>query len=496
MSSNNPKIIDVEGMEIFEENSLEKIFTQVSTTFQSPPKLISKYDPIENPSERTVELKKGYKTGISLTPKDDKIAGTDKLKYYIWDMTENLFQSFLKYVNSEKPFENCEYIVAKTDFEMDHLQDDEIYSLSKMIEGIYASAYITGSPWHLRLYIRIQLNPSVKVKFDLKRCVKIFERTVEIYFHELKGLSAEVSPCFTPAIPKVVSMSIIASDDFMKSFGKDFSDAISMTGLNIRRELLGLLEHLGYDGSGFPSVIRASKDLYYIIWQACHSNNGRSFYLVYFSNRSDLSAGRMKHTLPVELSSFSGSGDMVADSLSYISFWFSLLEFCKYKLLKPLQTKYTVTQQNSLNNALSYTTGKDKNALIKLLRIKGELHKLEGDLEKTFGRLNGFESLYLSQFYFPELAVAPINIFDAAILTEKERKKLPITLSRSLQLESEKVKEELMADVKKIFENTERRIDLINAWIQLKLSRTNTLLILMTAALVLITIVGLFGLHL
>ena len=483
-------------MEIFEENSLEAIFTQVSTTFQCPPKLISIYDPIENPSERTVELEKGYKTGVSSTLKDDKIAGAYNMKYYIWDMTENMFQSFLKYVNSEKPFENCEHIVAKTGFETNHLQDDEIYSLSKMIEGIYASAYIIGSPLHLRLYVRIQLNPSIKVKFDLKRCVKIFERTIEIYFLELKGLSTEVSPCFTPAIPKVVSMSIIASDDFMKSFGKDFGDAISMKGLKIRGELLGLLEYLGYDGSGFPSVIRASEDLYYMIWQAGLSKNGRSFYLVYFSNRSDLSAGRMKHTLPVELSSFSGSGDLVADSLSYISFWFSLLEFYKYKLLKPLQMEYIMAQQNSLNNVLSYTTGKDKKALIKLLKIKGELHKLQGELEKTFGRLNGFESLYLSQFYSPELAVASINIFDAASLPEKERKKLPITLSRSLQLESGKVKEELMVEVKKIVENTERSIDLINAWIQLKLTRTNTLLILMTAVLVLITILGLFGLHL
>ena len=33
VNSTNPKIIDVEGMEIFEENSLEAIFTQVSTTF-------------------------------------------------------------------------------------------------------------------------------------------------------------------------------------------------------------------------------------------------------------------------------------------------------------------------------------------------------------------------------------------------------------------------------------------------------------------------------
>ena len=61
----DPKIIHIEGIEVFDKSDINRVLSEVSRTFKSSPKKISNLDENENPSKRTVELEPGIWTGLN-----------------------------------------------------------------------------------------------------------------------------------------------------------------------------------------------------------------------------------------------------------------------------------------------------------------------------------------------------------------------------------------------------------------------------------------------
>lgn len=152
-----PRIISIEGMEIFEPSLREKVILAISTTFQSSPKLINAHDEEENPTDRTAEIQAGKITGISklLEDKSDK---RYNYQYFGWDPPKEKYTKLIEYVNKEFPPERCSKGFAKEGFFIDTIDENEISKLATIVEWISLTTYITESPIHLRLFIRLQLN--------------------------------------------------------------------------------------------------------------------------------------------------------------------------------------------------------------------------------------------------------------------------------------------------------------------------------------------------
>lgn len=332
---------------------------------------------------------------------------------------------------------------------------------------------------NLRLYIRIKYVPP-NSDVAVSRNKDILEKAVELYFLELKGFSHESSPCVLPSIPKIVSLSVRCNDDFMELLVKEFEKSSIEGGFALNNEIRKVLSLLGYAGAGYPSVINESKNLFHFIWQGGLSKDGRSYYIVDFTNLEKFINERLSHSLPQESSIIRGTADLISDILSYVSFWFSSLRFYQARNLDVSKKQYMSEYSYLIKNFDSLTTKKYNEILLNLVTIQANLQTFQTELDAIFEKLPGF-SPFLLRFYSPEVAVAHLNIFDIANLREDERENMPLTFSQSLDLLRKRENRDMNAILTKQMESVEKTITLINSRIQMKETRMNTYLIAFTA---------------
>lgn len=377
---------------------------------------------------------------------------------------------------------------------IENTDDNEIAEISKKVEWISATAYISKLENNLRLYIRIKYVPP-NSDVAVSRSKDILEKAVELYFLELKGFSLESSPCVLPSIPKIVSLSVRCNDDFMELLVKEFEKSSIVGGFALNNEIRKVLSLLGYAGAGYPSVINESKNLFHFIWQGGLSKDGRSYYIVDFTNLEKFINERLRHSLPQESSIIRGTADLISDILSYVSFWFSSLRFYQARNLDVSKKQYMSEYSYLIKNFDSLTTKKYNEILLNLVKIQANLQTFQTELDAIFEKLPGF-SPFLLRFYSPEVAVAHLNIFDIANLREDERENMPLTFSQSLDLLRKRENRDMNAILTKQMKSVEKTITLINSRIQMKETRINTYLIAFTAISVLVAIISLFGLKL
>ena len=318
---------------------------------------------------------------------------------------------------------------------------------------------------------------------------------VEIYFLELNGFSHERSLCEVPSIPKVVSLTVMCDNNFMHHLVEEFDKVLLGKGFALTNEIHKILSLLGYDGTGYPSVIRESKNLYHVIWQGGLSLDGRTFYFVDFTDLEKFILEWKRHSLPQNVPAIRGTTDLISDILSYISFWFSFLKFYESRNLDILKKKYMVLQGDFIEKFHSILTRKYDKILLRLLEIRESLQKSQAKIEKIFEGLPGLSS-FLLEFYSPEVAISQLNIFDAANLTEDERMNISLTLSRSLDILRRRASTDMNTKLSKLTESVEKTIALVNSRIQIKETRMNTYLVALTVILVLVAIISIFGLKL
>lgn len=482
-------------MEIFEPSLTGKVISAIRTTFQSSPKLINAHDEEENPTDRTAEIKAGKIDGISKLS-EDKSDERYNYQYFGWDLPKEKYTKLIEYVNKELPPERCSRVLAKEGFFIDTIDENEISKLATIVEWISLTAYLTESPIHLRLFIRLQLNPSRLDPASIGKCVRILERAVEMYFRELKGLSSEIFPCSVPSVPKILSLSVMANNKLMNFLREEFDKArASREGFALNKELTVFLNMLGYDGNGFPSVIKESDNLFRILWHGAFTKNDQTFHVVDFTDEKKLIVGRMKHSLPVDSIIAGGTLDVISDGLSYTLFSFSLMEFVKTKTLAPLKKDYREIQDSSFKYFLSYTTAKEKRQLSRLLEIGKEILVLQDILEQHFKNQIRPYYLFMSQIYRPEVYMSGFSIFDRANMIDKGEETYPVTFMRSIGISYDNLKSELNNNLQKLLTNIEKSIELLNSMIQLKLTRMNLLLTLLTSFLFIIALIELFGLR-
>lgn len=489
----NLRLLQVEGMEIFDLSKKELVFSKVNHTFKSLPIYISASDEKENPSKRMAEFKPGAFTGMIKAPGRQRKEYTD-YKYFAWDLPEGEIQSFVKYANYGDPLKECEDLFVQSGFLIENTDDNEIAEISKKVEWISATADISESANNLKLYIRIKYVPP-NSDVEVRRSKDILEKAVELYFLELKGFSHESSHCILPSIPKIVSLSVLCNDDFMGMIVKEFEKSSIKGGFALNDEIRKVLSLLGYGDAGYPSVINESKNLFHFIWQGGLSKDGRSYYIVDFTNLEKFINERLKHSLPVEAITIRGTTDLISDILSYISFWFSSLKFYQERNLDVSKKQYMSYYSYLIKYFDSLTTKKYNEIFLNLVKIQANLQTFQTELDAIFERLPGF-SPFLLRLYSPEVAVAQLNIFDIANLREDERENMPLTFSQSLDLLRKRVNRDMNAILIKQMESVEKTITLINSRIQMKETRMNTYLIALTVILVLVAIIGLFGLKL
>jgi hypothetical protein len=486
-----PRTIHIEGMEIFDLSDIDRVFSQVSKTFKSSPKYISILDEKENPSNRTTEIIPGTLSGTMKAPFMGKKKYQD-YKYFSWDLQKSEIQDFVKYANSEISLEQCEYFLTKPGFPMDNVEENEIAKISGKVEWISATAYIQGPLDHLKLYIRIKYIPPTS-EDELRRSKEILEKAVEIYFLKLNGFSHERSPCEVPSIPKVVSLTVLCNNNFMGLLTEEFDKALLGKGFALTNEIHKVLSLLGYDGTGFPSVIRESENLYHVIWQGGFSLDGRTFYFVDFTDLEKFILEWKRHSLPQKAPAIRGTNDLISDILSHVSFWFSFLKFYESRDLDNSEKQYMALQGDFIRKFHSILTRKYDKILLRLVEIRASLQKSHAEIEKIFEGLPGLSS-FLLEFYSPEVAISQLNIFDAANLTEDERMNIPLTLSKSLDILRKRANTDMNTKLSKLTESVEKTIALINSRIQIKETRMNTYLVALTFVLVLVAIISLFGL--
>lgn len=331
---------------------------------------------------------------------------------------------------------------------------------------------------------------------SIEKCVRILERAVEMYFRELKGLSSEIFPCSVPSVPKILSLSVMANKKLMNFLREEFDKTMtSRKGFALKEELTVFLNMLGYDGNGFPSVIKESDNLFRIIWHGGFTRNDQTLHVADFTDEEKFIVGRKKHSLPVDSIMAGGTVDVISDGLSYTSFSFSLMEFVKTKVLASLKKEYREIQDSSLKYFLSYTTGKEKRQLSRLLKIETEILELQHVLEQHFNNRIGSYYLFMSQFYRPEVYMSGFSIFDRANMIDKGEETYPVTFMRSIGISYGNLKSELNNNLQKLLTNIEKSIELLNSRIQLKLTRMNLLLTLLTSFLFIIALIELFGLR-
>lgn len=488
-----PRTIHIEGMEIFDLSDIDRVFNQISKTFKSSPKYISISDEKENPSNRMTEIIPGTLSGTMKAPRKEE-KESQNYKYFSWDLPKSEIQDFVKYANSKISLEQCEYFLTKSGFPMDKIEENEINEISRRVEWISATAYIQGPSDNLKLYIRIKYIPPTS-EDELRRSKEILEKAVEIYFLELNGFSHERSPCEVPSIPKVVSLTVMCSNNFMGHLAEEFNKGLLGKGFALTNEIHKILSLLGYDGAGYLSVIRESKNLYHVIWQGGFSLDGRTFYFVDFTDLEKFILEWKRHSLPQNVPAIRGTTDLISDILSYISFWFSFLKFYESRNLDILKKQYMALQGDFIQKFHSILTRKYDKILLRLVEIRASLQKSQAEIEKVFEGLPGLSS-FLLEFYSPEVAISQLSIFDAANLTEDERMNIPLTLSRSLDILRRQANTDMNTKLSKLTESVEKTIALINSWIQIKETRMNTYLVALTVILVLVAIISLFGLKL
>lgn len=489
----SPRIIHVEGIEVFDESDITRVFSEVIGTFRSSPKIISSCDENENPSKRTVELEPGILTGVNNDfGRDNK--ETTEFKYFAWELPKSEFQAFIKYANDPKPLEDCRGMVAKEGFMINNVEDGEIAEVAEKLEWIAATAYLDGLTHILTLYIRIKYDPPPNGN-QLRRRESILEKAVEMYFLGLKGFSYKNPHCIVPSVPKVVSLSILVSEDFMIRLNKEFYGALQRGVFAINEEILEVLELIGYDGAGYPTVIRESKNLYQIIWQGGLARDGRTFYFVDFTDLDKFIVERLKHSLPLKANFLRGNTELISDILDYYSILFSFLNFYKAMKLDVLREDY-VNFRSHLYEKFSVLTAKKYNKIfLELLRTLAKLQKFQAELDEILKRFLG--GLTVSRrFNSPEIALSQFNLFDSVNLADDESTTIPLTFFQSLILLKKRTKANMNLESNRLTESAEKTIALINSRIQISETRINTYIIVFTAILVVVAIISLFGLKL
>lgn len=487
----SPRIIHVEGIEVFDESDTKRVFSEVSRTFKSAPKIISNWDENENPSNRTVELEPGTLTGVNNNfGRDNK--ETTEFKYFAWELPKSEFQAFIKYANDPKPLEDCREPVAKDGFIINNVEDGEIAETAEKLEWIAATAYLDGVTHILTLYIRIKYFPPPNGN-QLPRRESILEKAVEMYFLGLRGFSYKDSPCIVPSVPKVVSLSILVSEEFMVRLNKEFYGALKRGVFALNKEILEVLKLIGYDGAGYPTVVRESKNLYQIIWQGGLARDGRTFYFVDFTDLDKFIVERLKHSLPLKANSLRGNTELISDILDYYSILFSFLNFYKAMKLDVLKEDY-VNFQSHLYEKFSVLSAKKYNKIfLELLRTLAKLQKFQAELDEILNRFLGGLTVR-RRFNYPEIAVSQFNIFDVVNLAEDESAATAFTFFQSLNLLRKQKKANMNLELNRLTDSAEKTIALINSRIQVRETRINTYIIGLTAILVVVAIIRLIGL--
>ncbi|WP_298277100.1 hypothetical protein [Ferroplasma sp.] len=488
-----PRILHIEGMEIFAISNSKRVFDDLNQTFKNKAKEIKISDENENPSHRMAELSPGVWSGITPHPKITKEENTEGV-YYGWDMKKSEFPEFLKYINNTKPWDKCKDIYHKQGFLIEEIKDEEIISIAARVEWISAIAFFDILTNNLKLSIRIKYVPTSDEN-NLRRSRIILEKATEMYILGLKGSAPEISPCVFPAVPKVASLTILCNDEFMSLLSNKFKQAILEGGFDMTDEILNILRLLDYDGKGYPSVIYESENLYHVVWEGGFSQDGRIFYFVDFTNKEKFIVERMRHSPPPNSPTIRGTTDLFSDILSYVSFWFYSAEFFSYRRLHRPKQRYEQIRDSFLKNLRTLTMKQYDNITLELLGIQGDLQKFQTDKESFLNRLAELESPILD-IYSPEAPLGPTNIFDILYQKKGDEDYKQLTLSHALDKLKNKIKEEMDSELNLLTEYIDKTIALINARIQIKETRLNSYLIFFTAVLVLIGLISLFALRL
>lgn len=485
----DPKIIHIEGIEVFDKSDINRVLSEVSRTFKSSPKKISNLDENENPSKRTVELEPGIWTGLNNNfGRDDK--ENKGFQYLTWELPKGEFQDFIKYANDRKPLDDCREKVVKDGFIIVKVEDSEIACIAQKLKWIAATAYFDELTHILTLHIRINYIPPPNGN-QLRRNESVLEKSVEMYFLELKGFSYKISPCLVPSVPKVVSLSVLASDHFMVAFDKLFDGAIPNGAIALDEEILDVLRLIGYDGAGYPTVIRESKNLFQVIWQGGLARDGRTFYFVDFTDLEKFIVERLKHSLPQRANIIKGNTVLISDILDYDSIWFSFLYYYQAIKLEDLKKDYVKVRTHLYEKFRMLSTKKYNEIFLALLTILASLQKYQADLDDIYEWFS--KQLTVRRgLSSPELAVSQFNIFGIDNLIEIERGAMPLTFSRSLILLRKRKKTNINLELTRLTESVEKTIALLSSRIQAKETRLNTYIIVMTLVSVLVAIITLF----
>ena len=485
----DPKIIHIEGIEVFDESDFNRVLSEVSRTFKSSPKKISNLDENEKPSKRTVELEPGIWTVLNNNfGRDNK--ENKGFKYYTWELPKGEFQDFIKYANDWKPLEDCSEKVAKDGFIIDKVEDSEIACIVHKLKWIAATAYLDGLTHILTLYIRLNYIPPPNGN-QLRRNEGVLEKSVEMYFLELKGFSYKISPCQVPSVPKVVSLSVLANDHFMVAFNKLFDGAIPNGAIALNEEILDVLRLIGYDGAGYPTVIKESKNLYQVIWQGGLARDGRTFYFVDFTDLEKFIVERLKHSLPQRANIIKGNTELISDILDYDSIWFSFLYYYKAVKLEALKNDYVNVRTHFYEKFRNLSTKKFNDIFLKMLTILASLQKYQADLNYIYEWFSN-QLTVRRGISSPELAVSQFNIFDIDNLIEIERGAMPLTFTQSLILLRKREKTNMNLELTRLTETVEKTIALLSSRIQAKETRLNTYIIVLTLVSAVVAIITLF----
>ena len=177
-----PRILHIEGMDIFNASNANKILSALDQRFKTERKKIKFSDESENPSERMAELTPGAWSGTILHSKIAK-DGDDDGEYYAWDMKKSDFKDFI----SKSKKELCREIIQKFGFLILDLGDDDITDIAGRVEWISAIAFFDGIAGklidNLKLEIRVKYVPASD-EDTLRRDRTILERAVEMWFNE------------------------------------------------------------------------------------------------------------------------------------------------------------------------------------------------------------------------------------------------------------------------------------------------------------------------
>lgn len=418
--------------------------------------------------------------------------------YYSWDMKKSAFPDFIKYANSNKQLEKCTDIIQKYGFLKESIGADEITTIAGQVEWISAITFFDGMADkfidNLKLDIRIKYVPTLDEN-KLRRDRTILERAIEMFFMDLRGFSNEISPCIFPAVPKVVSLSVLCNDDFMSLILHKFENAPTEGGFDITDEIINALSLLDYDGKGYPSVIYESENLYHIVWEGGLSQNGRIFYFVNFTNKEKFIVERLKHSLPQNSPVVRGTTDLFSDILSYVSFWFSSAEFYKSRWLYIPKRHYEQQRDYFLRNLRTLKMKQYNGTFLSLLGIQGNLRKFQVGKESFFEGFAELESPIVN-IYSPEIPVVPPNVFDTLYLKKYHEDYASLTFSQSSDILKDKINRDIDSELNKLSEYIDKTIALINSRIQIKETRLNSYLIAFTSILVLIGLMSLFGFRL